>query len=353
MLMVSVIQNGSACWNDQTHSIVQTICLHSRYAFIAVPADGSLDLNYIHNQVLNENNASASVNLYTSGDGYFRNQGVGSWEINLAAFLADLNTNEWDADPAAPFNYYQYNEPYGLGSQNRGVAFDDARALLAYRYNNNYSTLALANRVLSLTISANNIFRNDGLDNYGDGPLQTNFDTNVDYVIALADDPGLPWAGADNTNRYYDLSSDLFNASKVELGLTGPPGFVEHFQGVSQAYTLVSPESQNPTNFYNRYTFYRMLNQLGTESSPDEGKINLNYSNAVVTYDLNGIPTGISIIPNAETNLVPWRPLDFFTAAADRLLGMYTTNWFRSNPSNFFANYLWHPELSLCLIRIV
>ncbi len=60
----------------------------SRYAFIALPADGTLDLNYIHNQALNQNLSAA--------DGYFRNQGVGSWEINLAAFLADLNTNEWE-----------------------------------------------------------------------------------------------------------------------------------------------------------------------------------------------------------------------------------------------------------------
>ena len=30
-----------------------------------------------------------------AGDAFLRNQGVGSWEINLAAFLADLNTNQW------------------------------------------------------------------------------------------------------------------------------------------------------------------------------------------------------------------------------------------------------------------
>ena len=29
------------------------------------------------------------------GDGFLRNQGVGTWEINLAAFLTDLNTNLW------------------------------------------------------------------------------------------------------------------------------------------------------------------------------------------------------------------------------------------------------------------
>ena len=29
-------------------------------------------------------------------DRFIRNEGVAPWEINLAAFLADLNTNVWD-----------------------------------------------------------------------------------------------------------------------------------------------------------------------------------------------------------------------------------------------------------------
>ena len=62
----------------------------ARYAFITVPVGNTLDLNAIHNQTLQENN----LPLNLVNDGYFRNQGVGSWEINLAAFLADLNTNE-------------------------------------------------------------------------------------------------------------------------------------------------------------------------------------------------------------------------------------------------------------------
>ena len=57
----------------------------SRYAFIAVPAGNALDFNYIHNQARN-----TSLKAF---DGYMRNQGVGSWELNLAAFLADLNSN--------------------------------------------------------------------------------------------------------------------------------------------------------------------------------------------------------------------------------------------------------------------
>ena len=120
----------------------------SRYAFIAVPVGNTLDLNAIHNQVFDENNAlNAGVNPPPpgNGDAFFRNQGVGSWEINLAAFLADLNTNEWgrtidppSAPPSAP-TYYQYNEPANF---NQGFAFEDARALLAYRYANNYNSLA-------------------------------------------------------------------------------------------------------------------------------------------------------------------------------------------------------------------
>ena len=86
----------------------------ARYAFVAVPADGALDINFIHNQ---RNNHRAP------NDGYFRNQGIGSWEINLAAFLADLNTNQWGQSvggvfPNTTYYYYQY-QPYN----NQGSAF--------------------------------------------------------------------------------------------------------------------------------------------------------------------------------------------------------------------------------------
>jgi len=49
-----------------------------RYAYLVLPAGRSLDLNYIHNQ------AKRGQPTYNS---YMRNQGVGSWELNLAAFL--------------------------------------------------------------------------------------------------------------------------------------------------------------------------------------------------------------------------------------------------------------------------
>ncbi|MCX6916715.1 MAG: hypothetical protein NT167_27335 [Verrucomicrobia bacterium] len=63
----------------------------NRYAFIAIPAGNTLDINFIHNQAGNPAKAGLNVN----GADFVRDQGVGTWEINLAAFLADLNTNAW------------------------------------------------------------------------------------------------------------------------------------------------------------------------------------------------------------------------------------------------------------------
>ena len=53
-----------------------------RFAYAAMPIGKTLDLNYIFNNARD----NAPYN-------FLRNHGVGSWEINLAAFLADLNTN--------------------------------------------------------------------------------------------------------------------------------------------------------------------------------------------------------------------------------------------------------------------
>ena len=63
---------------------------------------------------------------------------------------------------------------------------------------------------------------------------------------------------------------------------------------------------------YNRYTFYRLLSQLGTDSAPEPpGKMNLNYCNV----DNNG-----NVVPDMATNFIPWMPEQFFTNAAIRLL---------------------------------
>ena len=281
----------------------------ARYAFAALPVGNSLDLNAIHNQVRNPNQ-----NL-SGPDVFFRNQDVGTWELNLAGFLADLNTNEWGKAIGAPSLFYQYNEP--IGSPNIGYAFEDARALLAWRYAYNYNNLASANLSFS---NAANVLRFDGIDTYGDGALQTSVKTNADFPVP---DPTFsPWAGANNPNRFYTLPSELPDPTKSS------PNFVNH---------LFSTGISNST--YDRYTFYRLLDQLGTDTAPESGRLNLNYSNAVVSYSkVSGIPmvTGISIVPGAETNLVPWAAQNFFLAAADAMLRSYTASWYASNPTNFY-----------------
>ena len=142
----------------------------SRYAFVCLPTGDSLDLNAIHNQALH-GNASTSVDPppVGLGDTFFRNQGVGSWEINLAAFLADLNTNEWGQDVGLTPTFYQYNQANQLANANSGHAFDDARALLAYRYNNDYSSLQFASALF-----ANNALASGPVDIFPFAPAMTN-----------------------------------------------------------------------------------------------------------------------------------------------------------------------------------
>jgi hypothetical protein len=289
----------------------------SRYAFIAMPVGNELDLNYIHNQSLH-GNASALVNPPPVGDTFFRNQGVGSWEINLAAFLADLNINQWDP-PTAENNAndpYQYIPPPLVGG-NKGVAFDDARALLAYRYNNNYNSLAYVSALFpnyslpgsvdlfpfGLAMSSTAIpFYNYGLNN--------------------------SWPGADNTNHFFALTSDLFNDAETEKGVTAPAlGFTDRLLNAS---TNIST--------YDRYTFYRLLAQLGTDSTAESGKMNLNYDNLDPAPQAAFHHPGVTNAA-AATNFMAWTPIAFFTNAADRMLRLYTTNWFQGSASGYFTNY--------------
>ena len=283
----------------------------ARYAFLAQPIGNTLDLNYIHNQTRNANPATMN-----SGDGFFRNESVGSWELNLAAFFADLNTNQWDPPTALnslvnnPYNYLQPN------FANAGVAFQDAFSLLAWRYNYNYNTLAVPPTYFY------NALVGAGVDGYTLGNLMTN--TTLPLVAAPLNGANAPWAGSDNTNRFFALVSDVFDTSR-NLG-----SFTAH---LTAAGTNTFGGTTVPT--YDRYTFYRLLDELGTDSAADDGRMNVNYSNAVVSYNASGLVQSIAIIPGAETNCVPWSPLDFFNVAADRLLRAYTTNWLATSHKDF------------------
>ncbi len=317
----------------------------SRYAFIALPVGNTLDVNAIHNQVFDEQNANPTVNPSANSaanigkDFFFRNEGVGSWEINLAAFLADLNTNEWGqivgSGPAAPVGsgrFYQYNQYTLFPTPNQGVAFDDARALLAYRYANNYNSLASVDSLYGGALGAGHIaFLNDNIDGYSDGPLMT----GLQLPLFDNDRPRMRWAGADNTNQFFTVE-ELFNTNETEIGAISP-GFSDRLLNAGANFFGTNIST------YDRYTFYRMLDELGSDSAPESDKINLNYSNAVVNYAYDTVsgavyPTNFAIVPNAETNFFSWTNTSFFTVAADRLLRTYTEQW-ATNYITWVTNY--------------
>ena len=284
----------------------------ARVAFLAQPIGNSLDLNYIHNQA----HLPLKSAMNASGADYMRNEGVGSWEINLGAFLFDLNTNTY------AWGFYTY-DPQGAGDS--GNAFIDALALYRYRLNgpftgifaNDYAYNAGGlNSVNNLFgANGNNAFGLDLIDGYSDGPLMT---TNTLPFDNDSSDINRPWPGADNTNHFFALPSELFDPGKSSGGPTG--GFTNRLRSAG-----------NGVSTYDRYTFYRMLDQLGTDSTADSGKMNLNYDNLSQTNFVSGSVS--------ETNFFRWQPLAFFTNAADRMLRTDTANWFASNPTNYLVTY--------------
>ena len=285
----------------------------SRYAYIVLPASKTLDINYIHNyaKLLN-------AKTMIGGDGFLRNQGVGTWEINLAASLVDLNTNMWPFPFVNAFGtpYYYNWQSTGAGN-NSGVAFDDSMSLMRYRYGTNMQ----ANLFSVSSLYGNrgiNAFSGDFVDGYSHGnPLMTSNSWPVERDGPLVN---FAWAGSDNPNHFF-TTQDLFDKSKMSLSPPTPITFADRL-------TMAGTNRSS----YDRYTFYRLLSQLGTDSAPEPaGKINLNY----VNVDANG-----NIVPNMATNFISWTPIQFFTNVAVRLLanagyatGAGPTNILRSNNS--------------------
>ena len=269
----------------------------ARFAVFGLPVGNSLDFNAIHNQAL-----VPAMNYSMSPiaqDYYARNQGVGSWEINLAAFLTDLNTNEWDFFG----NQYNYQQPlpgnWG-NSPNKGRGFEDAFALLTNRYAASYNSMLTLSNLYGLP--GFTALVNDSVDYYTEGPLMTGvpapkYPQRKSIFVA-------PWLGANNTNHYF-TPQELFNTAETA-------GFGAH---LLNAGTNFFGGTVNST--YDRYTYYRMLSQIGTESAPESGKMNINYNN---------LDPGINGVASA-TNFMAWTPLGFFTNAADRMLKAYTAQW--------------------------
>ncbi|HUL51053.1 MAG TPA: hypothetical protein VLU94_00570 [Candidatus Nitrosotalea sp.] len=251
----------------------------ARFAYLVLPAGKTLDINYSHN-------AARSRSVTTEGFG--RNLGVGSWEINLAAFFRDLNPNYWT--PA------MYNYQPGAAN-NTGAAFSDALSILNYRYGGNFGSQRRARDVFAQVWA----FNSSPADLYSDGSLMTGT-----ALVPKADDPNLPWSGSDNTNGYVNVQ-ELFDTNKVS------PNFVN--------FRLL-PATRNKLAF-NQSTFSRLMAQLGTDSLPaNRGKLNLNYDNVAADGTIN---------PRLATNMIPWTPLRFFTNTARLILQTQYPDQFPTN----------------------
>lgn len=279
-----------------------------RIAYLVVPEGKTLDLNFIHNN---------AKRLAPDVAGYFRNQGVGPWEINLAAFLRDLNTNAW----AGPQLAYDYRPEPTIASP--GVAFADALALLNQRYNGTYGNLF---RFGTLLPAVQFSLASDVVDIYSDGPLYTGIGAplNDDALPKLN---AAPWPGSDNPQTFFS-PQELFSNTNGNPSLTALAGRLLSLGTIGSPYDAST---------YDRYTYYRLVGQLGLDSAPAlthrlyfaypeigasaeivTNKINLNWRSQA--------RPGEDPSPQFATNFFAWEPREFFLVTADRLLrgGMFT-----------------------------
>ena len=319
--------------SDKTHSADNQFV--ARYAYIVVPEGKTLDVNYIHNSALTTN----KPRMQALGVEYSRNQGVGTWEMNLAAFLHDMNTNEiygWGND-ALGNGGYKYDPVNGVPAG--GNAFADAFGFYRYQlngppvlgvYNSAYTPEAFG---ITYGNAAANIFRRDQVDGYSDGPLQTAINYAPEPPVGNnPDDPRTPWVGANRPFHFF-TTQDLFDPNKVNRG------------GIGLKFTDRLYAASTNLSTYDQTTFYRMLSQLGVDSSTeDEDKLNLNYVNVgglKVTNFVSWLDSDIQAgnpargIPQFN---VPGSVL-FFTNAVDRLLRETSTEWFRAGPSNYLVTF--------------
>ena len=296
---------GALEFPDRNHSADNRFLY--RYAYVAVPISQALDINYIHNAARNP----GKTTIDTTGADFLRNQGVGTWEINLASFLYDLNTNTY----AWGGQYTYQPATTGNGGFIVGNAFVDACSILTNRYGGfqNYQSRLSSVRNL-FGLAGPTAFAAHAVDGYTAGPLMTgvsgfNYDPDVNPTARSS----FAWPGADNTNHFFS-ASDFFDPLKTS------PSFVARLQATS-----------TNVDTYDRYTFYRLLSQLGTDSAPEPpGKLNLNYDNKV-QRNVRGIVSA--------TNFFAWKPVDFFTNAANMLLTNAGLNLSLTNLQVYPTNY--------------
>jgi hypothetical protein len=253
-----------------------------RWTYIALPVGKSLDLNVVHNQ------SWPATPLPAGNSGFLRNEGVGAWELNFAALLHELDTNQWN---------YRYG-PWPTPSSS-GAAFSNAADFVYYRTN----APAALESLQSILGNAAATLSTNGIDDLGDdlplgGGVVNNRQVFNDEIAAAGRD--------DVTNRYFPGSEALHH-------------YFTHQDFFDQAKT-----SQSFTNNLRRaiindpYKYYELLAQVGTDTGEEtRNRINLNYVN------LNGHSVN-ELLSWDDTNQQGGAPatnaMVFFTNVAQRIL---------------------------------
>jgi hypothetical protein len=300
-----------------------------RIAYLVVPADQTVDLNHAHNQARNPEATTSQ---------FFRNQGVASWELNMAGLFRDLNTNLWQT----------YG--YSTNAANTGLTFEHALNLWANRRVATVAGRASAQDILTEdsrpqlgtagdTAAASRVLPFNGVDDLSDGPLiQSLAQVRNPGLLNDGDNVTRRWSGGDVSNPYLTPFPLLSDPTLLSLGGNRVIWTNLDTRRTAFAGQLVSPlQASNST--YNAYTFYRLLGSVGTDGSDGRievgvdlanryyrrAKLNLNYqvldAEGAQSYSANVVTTnGGSGSAARATALVPWAARTWLQLAGDRLL---------------------------------
>jgi hypothetical protein len=300
-----------------------------RIAYLVVPADRTLDLNHAHNQ---SRDPSATTSMF------FRNQGVAPWELNLAGFFRDLNTNLWRT--------YSYS----TNGNHSGIAFEHALNLWANRRVASIPGQITAQDALTDdsrpqlgvpgdAAAAGRVLPSNGVDDLSDGPLiQSLAQVRNPRLLNDGDNVTRRWSGGPVARPYLTpfpllTSPDLLPVAPNLVVWTNLDTRRNAFAGQS----ISTVQASNST--YNAYTFYRLLGSLGTDSSDGRievgvdlanryyrrAKLNLNHQ--VTDPEGHQSPSANLVVTNGAsgsaaraTALVPWSARTWVQLAGDRLL---------------------------------
>jgi hypothetical protein len=307
----------------------------ARYCYLIAPIGKSLDLNHIHNQ--------AKQNVAFPGtfrdDAYLRHHGVGSWELNLGGFLRELNTNDY---PSASWGYGPYRYDSSIPTPGPEYALTHAADILRYRYNDRFARLASVSDMYGVAGAAR-LF-GIGFDLYSEiTPVNTNGFLELHYQNDLT----RKWAGGTNISDIVQFQhpNELFSGNRT---YNQAATFLKRYGG---AIPDVTDAANVAAAVDDRYTFYRLMSQLGTDSEPEHGRVNVNFDN--IDTDGSALTPENSTLPNGPFR--SWRALRFFTNVSQALLDassetnvfprqvggdtVYITNYSLGNadPNNFLA----------------